>query len=528
MTELPDFIFFDRTKVRDQPEKWQDFSNSGLVVSAHYRATQAGIDILSEGGNAFDAAIAVSTALGIVEPAGSGLGGNSILTFYSTKDGSAQVLINPCRAPAMARPELVGGSQRKFGYQAAAVPTNAATLAYLHTKYGSMLLDGILAPVIEIAHRGFFVTPFLHRLFGKYRSGLLEGNAGLLFLQNQKIPPTGSRLSNKRLGHTLQRIADEGFEEFYTGTTAFAMLRDMHDNGGFISQQDFDPLPSPQLAAPLWLRFFDWDIAVPPPPAGGLVLAEMLNLFRSCGRTLSDPDSPEAAVLFARIIRRARQDRRRYRHMPLDISRFTGPDLLSYEYAKQATDEIFGKGETSHFNIIDKYGNVVAMTQSIERSFGCKMATPDLGFIYNGFMQGFKIHDKAHPHYLRPGAVARSNAAPTLVLKDGRPIIAIGSTGSERMASGIFQVLIRLYLGQTPFEAVKAPRLHCTPESEIFIEAERFSPESIFLLRENGFILKPYPSAWAFSSGGLHLIARTDSGYCGVADPRRDGAASGL
>lgn len=291
-------------------------------------------------------------------------------------------------------------------------------------------------------------------------------------------------------------------------------------------------IPWPKLSEPLRSRFHSWEIIAPPPPCGGMVLIEMLNLFEELEPEEFDPDSPEAALLFAVIIRKSRLDRRKHKLIPLDLSKWDGPDLLSKTYAQTSAKELQiqnGLGETTHFNVIDDKGNIVSATQSIERSFGAKVATPELGFLYNGFMKGFKIENKRHPHYLKPGAVARSNATPTIILKNGKPRYVIGSTGSERMVSGIFQVLIRLYKGQSPFEAVSAPRLHCTPESQVVLELSRFSDDAIQRLHDKKFEVTPYDSDWSFSSGGLHMLSIEDNGLItGVADPRRDGYANGL
>ena len=137
---------------------------------------------------------------------------------------------------------------------------------------------------------------------------------------------------------------------------------------------------------------------------------------------------------------------------------------------------------------MDRHKNVVSLTQSLERCFGSKMASEKLGFVYNGYMKGFKIQNKSHPHYLKPGAVARSNAAPTILLNGNQPYVAIGSTGSERMLSGIFETLVRLR-SQSPFHSVAAPRLHCTPEGQVFLEAERFSEQALTALIKQGFEL---------------------------------------
>ena len=140
-------------------------------------------------------------------------------------------------------------------------------------------------------------------------------------------------------------------------------------------------------------------------------------------------------------------------------------------------------------------------------------------------MKGFKIQNKNHPHYLRAGAVARSNAAPTILFRNGNPVIAVGSTGSERMVSGIFETLVRLQ-SQTPFEAVSAPRLHCTPEGEVLIEADRFSQECIQKLKQTKFTITEL-EPWSFSVGGLQLVTYDGQIYTGVGEPRRDGAAAG-
>jgi gamma-glutamyltranspeptidase/glutathione hydrolase len=173
---------------------------------------------------------------------------------------------------------------------------------------------------------------------------------------------------------------------------------------------------------------------------------------------------------------------------------------------------------------MDSQGNAVAMTQSIERSFGSCEITPELGFLYNGFLRSFKVVNQRHPHYLRPGAPARSNAAPTLVLRQGKPWAALGSTGSERLASGIFQVLLRLGR-QGPFEAVHAPRLHATPEELVLLEADRFPAACLEALERHGFSLERL-EPYSFRMGGLQLVVREDEAFRGVGEPRRDGAAA--
>ncbi|MCP5244633.1 MAG: gamma-glutamyltransferase [Burkholderiales bacterium] len=547
--KLSDEIMLDREDARNNPSLWYTSSSNGIVTSAHYKATEAGAQVLAMGGNAVDAAVATSLALGVVEPAGSGLGGMGMMMVHLKKEARTFVIEGPCRAPAKAKPEIyismaneymnhrsmestrenlesAAGIVRKSGYPAIAIPTNPATLSHALKNYGSMNLEQIMAPAISLAENGYLITPFQNKLMTEYRSQVRKGNAAsLLFGGSDDVPKSGTLVKNPSLAKTLKHLSRHGLEDFYNGAIGKEIVEDMRLNNGFITADDMANIPWPRESRPINGNFKDWKIMSTPPPGGGTTLIQMLNLFEAMTRDNFDPDTPEAAVLFASIINKARIDRRDSFKKAHDKSE----NLSSGTYASQTADRLranlSGEGETTHFNAIDRYGNVVSMTQSIERSFGSKIATPGLGFLYNGFMKAFKLRNKKHPHYLKPGAVARSNASPTIVFKDKKPIFAIGSTGSERIASSMFQVLTRL-LNQSPFEAVKAPRLHCTPERQVFLEAERFSTDTISLLKKHGFEINPY-DAWSFSVGGLHLAGTNDNKCWGVAEPRRDGAAAG-
>jgi gamma-glutamyltranspeptidase/glutathione hydrolase len=522
---LSDRRMFDRKSRRNDPLLWSAVSESGMVVSAHYRATAAGVEILAKGGNAVDAAIATALALSVVESAGSGLGGMAMMMIHQAPSGRVIALDGPCRAPIHATPEAVALTPRKTGYKAAAVPTNPAVLDFALRRYGTLTPEQVLEPAIRLAEEGFPVTPFQHRLFRQYLKSIKEGNTAPFFLDANQIPlPPGSILRQPVLAGTLRRLAQYGFTDFYTGEIGKRIAADMAENGGFICEEDLTDIPWPTEKEPLTRQVGEWEVHTMPPPGGGAALIQMLQLFLQLAPRNFDPDSPEAAILFASVIQRARLDRRKYSYAK------HAPDLSSTQYAAQAAREIredvSGSGETSHLCTMDSNGSMVSMTQSIERSFGAKVGGRDLGFIYNGYMKGFKIKNKRHPHFLRPGAVARSNAAPTIVMQGGMPSIAVGSTGSERLASGIFQVLVRLGR-QSPFQAVAAPRLHCTPEGDVLIEAERFSPKALQALESHGFRLF-HRTSWDFSFGGLHLLLfdGANKRICGVAEPRRDSAAA--
>lgn len=521
-----DAALFDRSARREEPRAWSAGSARGVVAAAHYLAAKAGGEALAAGGNAFDAAVAAGAALGVCEPAGSGLGGMAQAVAYAAASRRLFTVEAPCLAPRAATPEAAAAGHRLPGCGGAAVPTAPRFYAHLLERYGRLARAAVLAPAIRLAEEGYPLTAVQRRLAAAYRRPLSRHRAGALFLAaGGKPPPEGARLRQPALARTLRRLAGAGFEDFYSGELARAIDRDMRDNGGFVRARDLEAVPAPRERAPLTTEFRGGMIASLPPPGGGMALLELLGLSAAEGAGVGALDSPQELARAAALIRRVRRDRRRLKlGVPEDPER-GGPVLLSARYATETVRELFESGgETTHVAAFDRWGNAVSLTQSIERSFGCKELCPELGFLYNGYLRAFKVRQRRHPHYLRRGAPARSNAAPALVLRGGAPVAALGSTGSERLASGMFQVLLRLRAG-SPFAAVHAPRLHCTPEGLVQLELERFPPGTESALRAAGFalrVLEPY----SFHAGGLQLAVAESGAFTGVADPRRDGFAA--
>jgi gamma-glutamyltranspeptidase/glutathione hydrolase len=521
---------------------WSASSPHGMIATAHYLATGAGVEMLAAGGNAIDAAVAASLALGACEPAGSGLGGMTVALVHLARPGRTFVLAGSSRAPRRASPQGVVGRSRYRGHHAVAVPTNAAVLGAALSRYGSVGRADVLAPAIRIAEQGFPLTTMQHRLIGVYRRPLRKWGAGRFFLDGEHQPlPTGSWMRQTALADTLRRLSQAGFEDFYHGEIARRIHDDMERHGGFLREDDLREYSEPVEIPPLEGEFGGRRVATFGPPGGGVALLEMCNLFRHFLDGGFDPDSAEGVLVLADTIRRSRADRRRLATRVEAEELGRAEELLDESYARDVASRIRSTaakpgaeldrqaaedaGETSHVCVADREGNWVSLTQSLERSFGAAVLNQELGFLYNGYLRTFKVQNTRHPHFLRPGARARSNATPTLLFEDGRPWAAIGNTGSERLASGIVQVLLRLRR-QTPFQAVLAPRLHCTPEGLVLLEAERFASESVAALAANGYELKRL-DAFSFKVGGLQLVVRQGESLCGVAEPRRDGAAGG-
>lgn len=517
----------DRRAERTNPALWSARSRSGMVAAPHYLATAAGAEMLALGGNAFDAALAASMTLGVCEPAGSGLGGMGMMVLHHAAAQQTMALAAPCRAPAEATPEAVLASDRYRGYRAVAVPTLVALWDRVAKSLCRLPLAKLLAPAIELAHDGVRVTPLQHKLIGTYRKALRASqHTAWLFDGDGNPLEIGATVRQPALAATLERLAKAGLQDFYRGEIARQIDADMTAHGGFLRLRDLQEVPDAMVLPTLPAPWAGGVVHTVGPPAGGLALAQMLHIYDALRATGAEaaPDSPEGAVLLAKVIRQARSDRRRLSRAVGSRDLGRAGELLEESYNRQVAGRLQEAGETAHISVMDDEGNAVSLTQSIERSFGAAEMSPQLGFLYNGYLRAFKVKNKAHPHFLRPGAEARSNASPAIVMRDDRATAAIGCTGSERMASSMFLALVRLG-SQEPFTAVHAPRLHCTPEGLVLCEGDRMEPSILHALARSGFttdILEPY----AFKTGGMQLVVCIGDALVGVGDPRRDGAAS--
>lgn len=410
------------------------------------------------------------------------------------------------------------------------MPSTPATLGYALERYGTRPLKAILEPAVDLAERGYRITELQRALTRRERKELRRGTAAEFFLRNGRTPyPAGSLFRQPVLAETLRRIARLGIKSFYTGRIARCIHQDMMRNHGLIRRDDLAQIPWPIERRPLSGRFGTLRVLTFPPPGAGRTLIEMLNILSNFPERKRDPDTPEGAVLLAAIIRQAFRDRRDRPRDPNFYAQVEEKRMISRDYAKQAARRIrktlATHGETTHLSVADATGNVVALTQSIERVYGSCCASPELGFLYNDYMSAFEYEDISHPYYLRPNASPWASVAPTIVFRGSRPWLAIGSPGSERITPSILQVLLRLGR-HTPFEAVDAPRLHCSIDGVVSLEGSRMRDDIPVALQRHGFEIRER-DPYAFYLGCVQLVMRDRQGWIGVADPRRDGAASG-
>lgn len=510
-------------------------SRQGMVATAHYRATEAAVEVMTAGGNAMDGAVAAAFALGVCEPAASGLGGQTAMLIYHAESGAKIALDGSSRAPNRVVPGSLERAVRLRGHQATTVPSTPAVLGYALNRYGTMPLAVALGPSIRLAEEGFRITPLQHFLTKRELGHLRDRSAAPLFLKGGKTPPpVGSVWRQPVLAQTLRRLAEAGVEDFYQGAIAQSIHRDMEANGGLIRDDDLALIPWPVERRPLTTRFDGLRIFTYGPPGAGQILIEALNVLSELGPRYQDLDTPRGAAALAEVLRRANQDRA---DRPYDPNLYPqevelGEKMLQPEYAARIAKRIRARvrshGDTTHLTVMDSAGNVVALTQSIERVYGAFEAAPDLGFLYNNYMSAFQTEDMSHPYFLRPNSIPWASVAPTIVFRGNRPWLAIGSPGSERIVSAIVQVLLRLLRGDDPLEAVDAPRLHCSLKGRVSLEAPRMRDDIPERLERHGFEVDrrdPY----SFYLGCIAMVLRGDRGeLIGVADPRRDGSAGGV
>ena len=508
-------------------------STNGMVSTQHYRATEAGVTVLEAGGNAVDAAVAAAFALGVVEPAASGLGGQTMILLYLEESGRKFCLDGATRAPNRTPPGELERAEQLRGHRATTVPSTPAVLAHALKHYGTKSLADVLGPAIQLAEDGYRITPLQHHLTRRELKHLKAHSGGQLLLKVGGRPyAIGALFRQPSLAATMRRLTDAGVEDFYQGEIARLIHQDMETNDGLLRDDDLAQIPWPTERRPLATHFGPLRVFTFGPPGAGRTLIEALNLLSQFPDAQRDPDSPQGALLLAHVIRKANLDRS---DRPEDPALFAqelelAEDIIHLNYAKRVARRIKARirshGDTTHLSVMDREGNVVALTQSIERVYGSFAACPELGFLYNNYMSAFEYRDIAHPYYLRPNAVPWASVAPTIVFRGQQPWMAMGSPGSERIVSAILQVLLRLEGDATPFDAVEAPRLHCSTGGKVSLEATRMRDDIPRLLTRHGFEIDAR-DPYSFYLGCVQLVLRDKGEFVGVADPRRDGSAEG-
>jgi len=472
--------------VAGQPET----SPAQAVASAHPLATEAGMEIMDAGGNAFDAAVAVSAALAVVEPYSSGIGGGGFWLLNRASDGRQVMLDGRERAPLAAHRDMYLDEQGEVvtglsmdGALAAAIPGEPAALAHLAEHYGRLPLAKTLAPAIHLAEAGFEVDAYYQRMV-RFRLKVMQGYASTaqVFLNKGDVPPTGSLIKQPDLAETLRAMADRGSQGFYAGEVADKLVSGVREAGGIWSLQDLQQYKVIERE-PVSFRYKDLQVvSAAPPSSGGVALATMLHILEAWD--LEQLDAADRTHLIAESMRRAYRDRAQYMGDPdfveMPLRRLVDPAYAEGLRASIRIDRatpsaslpgsvstIEGK-DTTHFSILDREGNRVAATLSINYPFGSGLVVPGTGVLLNDEMDDFSAKPGvpnayglvgAEANAIAPGKRPLSSMTPSFVeSEDGLAIL--GTPGGSRIITMLLLGILDLEAGNPPQSWVSLARFH--------------------------------------------------------------------
>ncbi|MGA0450233.1 MAG: gamma-glutamyltransferase [Pseudohongiellaceae bacterium] len=508
----------------------QQAASQSVVSAASPEAARAGLSILQKGGNAADAAVAIAFALGVSEPAMSGLGGQ-IQILLKQPNSPPLALNGSSFAPGLTQP--LDSRTQFLPLQRSTVPTWLKSLEYLFQEFGSgqVSWEETIAPALALARDGFRQGQFRHKVFLRHKADLSEFlDAG--YMQSSDEFEEGSTIIQPQLAQTLEKIAMEGSDVFYSGEIAELIEEDMINRGGWIRKSDLARVMNPIEVQPLAMDYHGHTVYSFPPPAGGWVMMQTLALYEQLSKKIVDSEQPEELAM-AKAIYLAQKNRND--EPVLDFEDYEGQikQKLSDDYLDELlsdTIEIEGEsadigGETTHFSLIDKDGFAISATTSINAYYGAATASPGLGFLYNTYMDDFYFHEPTHPFAIKPFNQAFSSMSPALVTLDNDIVLALGSPGSARIISAVAQVIQKFIDTNVALPEILAqPRLHATASGGLYLEESNpnFNLDTLGLeLRQPATDLVVENLNAYF--GGIHAVGKRGQLWQGAADPRRDG-----
>ncbi len=532
--------------------------SSGAVASVDGFATQVGIEVLKDGGNAMDAAIAVGFALAVTHPAAGNIGGGGFMTIYVSDEDRYTTFDFREKAPLAATADLYlledGTEDRRgghVGWPAIGVPGTVAGFAKVHEELGSLPWQRLVRPAIQLARDGIVLGPYLARsLEGAARSFEPYPASQKAFMRANGTPyAAGEKLIQPDLAWSLEQIADKGAPAFYEGEIADRLVAAMVENGGLITLEDLAAYEAKERQ-PIRGTYRGFDIiSMGPPSSGGVALVEMLNILENFDFEGYEANDTEVAHLMIEAMRQGYLDRATYLgdmdFIEVPIDRLTSKDYA----AEKATlvslgvvrnSEELGEAiithpespETTHYSVVDAAGNVVSTTYTIEQGYGSKAMAPGTGFLLNNEMGDFNTWPGVtrgssigtEPNLIAPGKRMLSSMTPTLVARNGEPIMAIGSPGGKTIINTVLRIVVNVIDFEMGLEdAIAAPRFHhqWLPDRTSF--ERNFPQQSFDALIKMGHVLSDRRGI----QGDAHSVfIFSDGARMAVADPRRNGAAA--
>lgn len=535
----------------------------GMVVAGHPEAAAAGVAVLQAGGNAIDAAVAVSLALGVAEPHGSGLGGKLILIYHDAATRKTYAVDGLDAAPHSLEVERVrrlSRDERRVGWTSVLVPGLPAGLELAHRTWGARPWAENFAPAIKLARDGFLVLPKTRDQFAEQEKKL-RGNSEIAkwYLPGGKLPAAGGRLANEDLARSLELIAKDGTAAFYRGPIAAAIVAGSRKHGGFITADDLARYQA-RVVEPLTTEVFGHQIAGGPAPTSGVALyATILKALEAETWSPGPLRTPENLHKVGKVWQQVQPlVSARVADVPgaaaaarqllgaesiAEIRRKAGIAPRSAAWSPEALrgleldyDEEPLAASTTHFVVVDAKGNVVSCTQSTSLHFGAGVVAPGTGIVMNDTLSNFGVTNTKAVNMVAPGKRARSTTSPTIVFRDGRPVLALGVPGAQRIPIAMLQVLLDHLAFKRPVaEAIGDTRLHLlTPETSAEPnnqwEVERSFPDADAraLVALGWQVRKVEAAGTGRHFGGINaIVIGPDGTLTGLADPRRSNAAAG-
>ena len=542
-------------------------AQNGMVVTAQHLATRVGVDVLKDGGNAVDAAVAVGYALAVVYPAAGNLGGGGFMTIQLA-DGRKTFLDFREKAPLAATANMyldkdgnVVKGLSTHGHLAVGVPGTVSGLEYAREKYGTMKRPALIAPAIALADRGFALEQGDVDMFQTATKDFeADPASGAIFLNKGKPFQPGDKLVQKDLAKTLREIGAKGTDGFYKGWVAKALVDASQSGKGILTQADLDQYRTRELP-PVECDYRGYHVvSAPPPSSGGVIICEMLNILEGYPLRQLGWGSAQGAHYQIEAMRHAYVDRNSTLGDP-DFVKNPLQRLLDKGYAAKIRAAIdpakagvsmdikpgvapHEGSNTTHYSIADKWGNAVSVTYTLNDWFGAKVTAAKTGVLLNNEMDDFTAKVGVPNMYglvqgeanaIAPGKRPLSSMSPTIVTKDGKPVMVVGTPGGSRIITAVLQTLLNaIDFDMNVQEAVDAPRFHQQWLPDVTnVEPYAFSPDTRKLLEGMGHKLgAPHPANHlaAIIDGAPSLNGKPvgNNRFYGANDPRRNtGLAAG-
>ncbi|RLV57858.1 gamma-glutamyltransferase [Parashewanella curva] len=534
------------------------WAKHGMVASQEALASQVGVDILKKGGNAVDAAVAVGFALSVTLPRAGNIGGGGFMLVHLADKNKTIAIDYRETAPMKAHKDMYldeqGNVVKKLSREhglAVGVPGTVMGLSQALEKYGTMTLKEVIQPSIDLAKNGISVTADLATSLAalKRRISQWPSSAKIFYKADGSNFQPGDKLIQKDLSHSLQLIADKGIDGFYKGETAKKIVEAVKNAGGNLTMQDFANYKVIERK-PIVGTYRGYKVAsMPPPSSGGIHLIEMLNVLENFPIKKYGANSAQTIHVMAETMKRAYADRSEYLGDP-SFYKVPVKQLTSKEYAKHIAKHIsmnkakpsseikpgklapYESAQTTHYSVIDKWGNAVSNTYTLNFSYGSGLVAKGTGILLNNEMDDFSAKPGAPNGYglvggdansIEPGKRPLSSMTPTIVFKGNKPFLVTGSPGGSRIITTVMQIIMNVIDHNMNIqEATNSPRIHhqWLPDE---IRTERsLNGDTIRLLESMG-----HKVSIKSSMGSTQSIEVSDQGLFGASDPRRSGKAVG-